>query len=160
MDSSTIFPLLLYSAACVIPVLIGIGLWLDGRTAPFSRFAAVFTLKPILVIPLWFPVSALLTPLVPDHATYRIGGTIFVTAVGLTVFILWHFRQQLTDANLPTVEVLFGLDSLRWLSTLGIVTIEGGWWFFVPLSLAMPTIFAVVALRHASKIKRSSAVAR
>jgi hypothetical protein len=51
MDSSLVLPIILYALACIIPTLVAGGLWFDGHTLPFARFAALFTLKPVLVVP-------------------------------------------------------------------------------------------------------------
>jgi hypothetical protein len=160
MDRSFSLPIILYALACVIPVLVAGGLWLDGRTFPFAHLAAIFTLKPVLVVPFWFPIMALLKPIISDQANYRISVTIALTAISGTVIILWCFRRHITEVTFPAIEILFGLDTLRWLSTLGLILIEGGWWCLLPVSLTLPTIFAAVAFWQVRRLKRARPGAR
>jgi hypothetical protein len=143
MDSIVKFIIVGYMAACIVPSVVSYALWNDPHQLPFSRFAAVYTIKPLIVLPVNIPIAFLFAQVFPS--TQSIGWPIALSAVSVTLIILWFFRLQINPSNRPAVTTLIVLDTLRWMSTVGVVSFAGLLSWLSVISLILPSVFAAIA---------------
>ena len=135
---------------CFIPILIvpffaGISILNNQRKTPLRIMAGILTLKPIVLTPILVMLDSTFYSLNPGLA---MSPAIIVTAVIVFAFRSLFFGYEARRA----AWLLLALDTLRWLSTLGLSSVDFlsdpvwlFWLFGIP-SIAMPTVFAVVAL--------------
>jgi len=130
----------------VLPLIIGGYLLSRSSPSPLTHFMALLTLKPLLATPLWLILAQLSvmpfwTHPIPDVLLQALPG------ISLTLLIVWVCRARLKGQPVGIITTLLVLDTLRWGSTVFSYTPDrpfGGESLFL-LSLAMPSIFAVVA---------------
>ena len=133
-----------------IPAAIGMYLYVN-RPDDLGKMATYLTLKPIVATPIWFAmISTLLPPsiqkLEPAHFLTILPGA------GLTTVIVLMHRHVFAGPQAGSAIVLLVLDCIRWLNSFLLILPYGGGTngllncLFAFVGLAMPSVFAVVAL--------------
>ena len=146
----SLLSLFVYSIPFWVPAAIGLYLVVT-RPDELSLMAGLLTLKPIVTTPIWFTIiSALHSPidkLEPAHFLSILPGA------GLTVIIAFAFRHLFSGPRAGSARALLVLDCARWLNSFLISLPYGGAMgsgslacLFALIGIALPTIFAVVAL--------------
>ena len=143
--------LFLYSIPFWVPAAIGLYLVVN-KPSELSLMAGLLTLKPIVTTPIWFAViSTLHSPvdeLEPAHFLSILPGA------SLTFIIGFAFRRLFSGPRAGSARALVVLDCARWLNSFLISLPYGGYsvesgsllCIFALIGLALPTVFAVVAL--------------
>jgi hypothetical protein len=141
---------LLWTIPFWIPAIIGVYLLINQSDEKLSRMAALLTLKPILMTPLWFMslrnLSSPVTKLEPAHFFSILPGA------GLTLIFLIAFRSLFSGTTAGQAQGLIALDVLRWVNSfllISPVASVGGGALACLLSLtglALPSVFAFIAL--------------
>jgi hypothetical protein len=141
-------------AILIIPLVAGISILNNPRRTPLSIMAAILTLKPVFLTLIWMMLKyAITTPGTSQDAIYaglETLSTIIVIAVAIFAFRSLFFGYEARQA----AWLLLALDTLRWLSTLGLSTVDfmsDSVWLFGIASITMPTIFAFTAWVIADK---------
>lgn len=148
-----------YVMPCIMPLIVGIGLLANSRSAP-TRLLALLTLKPVVGTSLWLlsiflfrdnlirePISLAVLPLfnVPIRLAWQMLITLPLIGLGLTAAILWISRASLRTISPLTLALLLVLDTLRWGSAyLNDLRHGNSLDTFATVAMSMPTIFAVV----------------
>jgi hypothetical protein len=122
-----------------------------NRPDDLGKLATYLTLKPIVATPIWFAIIYTLLPpsiheLEPAHFLTILPG------VSLTIAIVFMCRHVFTGPRAGSAIVLLALDCIRWLNSFLLILPYGGGTngplncLFAFVGLAMPSVFAVVAL--------------
>jgi hypothetical protein len=146
----TLFNLALYAIPFLIPAAFGLYL-VANKPNDLSVMAGLLTLKPIVTTPIWFAIIGTLhspvDKLEPAHFLSIVPGA------GLTVITVLAFRPLFSGPRAGTARMLLGLDCARWLNSFLLNLPYGGITgggslvcLFALIGLALPTVFAVVAL--------------
>lgn len=168
MDAIELLVIQIYIAACIIPLIVSIMLFRHATT-PFVRLLTLLTFKPIITTPLWLLIMSLLpdtgdripapvavVPILylPIWFTVEALVPLPLIGIGVTSVLLWSFRSRLRTMPRVALLLILMLDLLRWGSTYLSTLLHGDAinMFTVP-AIVMPTIFAVVAwkMRHAGQ---------
>lgn len=143
------------------PGVIGIFILAKYRTNDFSKLAAFFTLKPLVATPLWlFALQRVIET--SDRIGYGFNPAYLITAgpgLGITLLVPILFPKVVSDPRHQGITALFILDTIRWGNSVLISVLlfsqPYGYGMFshliiVFIGLALPTIFALVALGFCS----------
>jgi hypothetical protein len=142
--------LFLISIPFWIPAAVGLYLVITRRNE-LGLMAGLLTLKPILTTPIWFAILGTL-----PRPTYGLEPAHFLSILpgfSLTVLIAVLFRRLLFGSYAGSARVLLALDCARWLNSFLIsvqynltMDTQSLACIFALIGLALPTVFAVVAL--------------
>ena len=128
----------------LIPLFVGIGFFTGRGKTDLHLMAAILTLKPVFLTPVWFSI---MTVFEISHPTFgKVLG--ILPAVVVTVLVIIKFRSLLFGYEIRQAAwLLIVLDVVRWTSTLYLSFSTGGTLNFSSfVSISAPTIFAFVAL--------------
>ena len=143
--------LLLCSIPFWIPAAIGVYLSAN-RPGDLRRMAGLLTLKPIVTTPVWLAIlSGLLSS--PNDKWMPAHFLSILPGAGVTIVIALAFRHLFTGPSAGRAKILLVLDCARWLNSFLMILpygggIQGGQLacVFAVIGLALPSVFAVVAL--------------
>ncbi len=140
--------------ALIVPFIAGAFILLFLRRRKFGALAGTFTLKPLLVAPLWGLSMALLERSAPGLDQYAIAGIGLVPAIGLTLVILIVFRRLYWPLSVLPVAFLLGDiirlgNSIMYVMTRGPGEMFSAWAYIVPGAYALLALM-VVALQPAA----------
>jgi len=131
-------------------VIIGFYILVKHRGSEFAKFAGLLSLKPIIATPLFFQI----VKWYQDHTTGCDLNPLYlitlVPGLGITLLLVFYFREVVWDSRNKAMPVLLILDIVRWGNSVLLFSscLELG--DITPvlqayLGLGMPTIFALVA---------------
>lgn len=139
----------------ILPLWIGLKLFSEAQRHRGSLLfmAALFTLKPLLATPMWI----LLYSSGGSSPTLLSVTLSILPAVVITTALVMAFRNVFANPSVrPKAWALLALDWVRWGCTLMLMllglTNSSLAVVFVPLSLLMPSIYAIVAYRLTSNV--------
>ena len=142
--------LFLISIPFWLPAVVGLYLVITRRNE-FTLMAGLLTLKPILTTPIWFAVLGTLPR--PVHGLEPAHFLSILPGFSLTVLIVIAFRHLFTGPHAGGARTLLVLDCARWLNSFLIsvqynltMNTESLACIFALIGLALPTVFAVVAV--------------
>ena len=142
--------LFLYSIPFWIPAAMGYYLY-GYPPGQLSRMAGLLTLKPIVTTPIWATIIYFFLPYSIDRLEPAHWLTILPGA-GVTIMIVFMYRHLFSGPTASSATVLLVLDCIRWLNSFLLILPYGGGTngplscLFAFVGLAMPSVFAVVAL--------------
>ncbi len=142
---------LFLSIPFLIPAAVGLYL-LISWPGSLGLMAALLTLKPIVATPIWVAIiqgfSISTDRLQPAHFLSLLPGA------GLTLLIVLVFRPLFSGPQAGSALILVAIDCARWLNSFLLILPYGDnsggiliRCISALLGLALPTVFAVVALR-------------
>jgi hypothetical protein len=142
--------------------LISIPFWIPAAVGPYlvitrrndiSLMAGLLTLKPILTTPIWFAILSTLPR--PVHGLEPAHFLSILPGFSLTVLIAVVFRRLLSGPHAGSARILLALDCARWLNSFVIsvqynltMDTQSLACIFAVIGLALPTVFAVVAITY------------
>jgi hypothetical protein len=137
----------------ITPLWIGLKLVGEAQRGRDSLYlmAALFTLKPLLATPLWVALYG--SRGVPTLFNAMLG---ILPAVVFTTALVILFRPVFAGAQRSKAWTLLYLDWARWGSTLlmTLLALDNSMAgiYLLPVSLLMPTVYAIAAYRITSRV--------
>lgn len=135
----------LFVLPLILPLILGGIILKRFRQYELSRMAGIFTLKPILMYPLWYFFFMDLSVSFFEDSSFLAGVLSVIPAIFITILIFARFRNLFSLDRLAWL-FLVG-DILRWLNTILFMSSSSGTTFYVFLyvGLSLPSLYAVIA---------------
>ncbi len=140
----------------IIPFAVGLNLLTKAKRHEWYMMAGLLTLLPVLTGPIWFALWS------AGAASYHFGEAFLTVLPGviLTGIIAIRFHRCFFGSVSYAARVLLILGCMRWLSSFIIGAapafhIDSG--LFVVIGIALPTVFAIVAVSLSTTVKWATA---
>ncbi len=145
-----------WAGILIIPLILGGRLVAKAKQHEWYLMAGLLTLMPIVTGPIWFALWA------AGAASYHPGEAFLIVLPGavLTCIFAIRFRRCLAGPTAYTTWILLILGCLRWLNSFMIgaapaFQVDSA--LFLVIGIALPTVFAAVAVYLSNKVRRPSA---
>ncbi len=131
--------------ALIVPVIVGPCILIFLRGRKYAGLAGAYTLKPMIVAPLWLLGMALLENSDPGVDRKTLSALGLVPALGLTLVILLVFRHLYWPFSVLPYAFLLG-DLIRLSNSILYMVTRSGGEIFAAWAYIVPSTYALLAL--------------